>query len=386
VSQPGIADVLIGEAEPMHLVHADIECAARSDAKVLITGETGVGKDVAARLIHQRSARASKPLVTINCAGVPDSLLESELFGHVRGSFTGAFRDKVGLLESAPNGTVFLDEVGEMTPRMQMVLLRFLETGELQRIGATRAHTRVNIRLITATNRDLHAHIATGAFREDLYYRLNVIRLLIPPLRERRSDIPLLVQHFFNLYTRQHGVPRTQVTPAAMDVLVAHGWPGNVRELKNVIERVTVRAVGRPIVPADLPADVFMGTAMPAAIRVDTATMAESVVDGLCARMFQDRESFWTAVYPQFVSRDLTRDDLRKVVQIGLERTSGNYRLLVQLFNMPVSDYRRFLAFLRKHSCHLPFQQFRQASAHTLRGPMPSHMDHMAGATEIAAG
>ncbi|MEO8076932.1 MAG: sigma-54 dependent transcriptional regulator [Acidobacteriota bacterium] len=385
MSQSGIADVLIGEAEPMHLVRADIECAARSDAKVLITGETGVGKDVAARLIHQRSARSTKPMVTINCAGVPDSLLESELFGHVRGSFTGAFRDKVGLLESAPNGTVFLDEVGEMTPRMQMVLLRFLETGELQRVGATRAHTRVNIRLITATNRDLHAQIATGAFREDLYYRLNVIRLLIPPLRDRRSDIPLLVQHFFNLYSRQHGVPRTQVTPAAMDVLVAHAWPGNVRELKNVIERVTVRAVGRPIVPADLPADVFAGTASAAAIRVDTAVRAESVVDALCARLFQG-ESFWTAVYPQFVSRDLTRDDLRKVVQVGLERTSGNYRLLVQLFNMPVTDYRRFLAFLRKHSCHLPFQQFRQASAHTLRGPVPTDIDRLAGVSEIAAG
>ena len=146
---------LVGRSDAIRTIEADIECAARSDAKVLITGETGVGKEVVARLIHQRSLRASGPLVTVNCAGLPDSLLESELFGHVRGSFTGAYRDKPGLLEMAPNGTVFLDEVGEMSMRMQVVLLRFLETGEIQRIGADRSHTRVNVRLVTATNRDL---------------------------------------------------------------------------------------------------------------------------------------------------------------------------------------------------------------------------------------
>src|SRR5204863_206414 len=160
--------------------------------------------------------RSSAPLVTVNCAGLPDSLLESELFGHVRGSFTGAYRDKPGLLEMAPNGTVFLDEVGEMSMRMQVVLLRFLETGEIQRIGANRAHTRVNVRLITATNRELQSHIATGAFREDLYFRLNVIRLCVPPLRERRSDIPILIDHFLDAYAGQHGMPRPQLSNAAM--------------------------------------------------------------------------------------------------------------------------------------------------------------------------
>src|SRR5574339_724550 len=163
--------MLLGESPVIDALHADIQSAARSDAKVLITGETGVGKEVVARLIHQRSARVSAPLVTLNCAVLPDSLLESELFGHARGSFTGAYRDKPGLLESAPNGTVFLDEVGEMSTRMQVVLLRFLESGEIQRIGADRSHTRVNVRLITATNRDLQAQINAGAFREDLYFR-----------------------------------------------------------------------------------------------------------------------------------------------------------------------------------------------------------------------
>jgi transcriptional regulator with GAF, ATPase, and Fis domain len=181
---------LIGRSAAVQALEAEIDSAARSDAKVLITGETGVGKEVVSRLIHHRSARAAAGLVTLNCAGLPDSLLESELFGHVKGSFTGAYRDKPGLLEMAPNGTVFLDEVGEMSTRMQVVLLRFLESGEIQRVGADRSHTRVNVRLITATNRDLQAQINSGAFREDLYFRLNV-SIRIPPLRAA-EDVPLL--------------------------------------------------------------------------------------------------------------------------------------------------------------------------------------------------
>jgi len=182
---------LIGHSDAMQITRADIDCAARSDAKVLITGETGVGKEVVAHLIHHRSVRESAQLVAINCAGLPDSLLESELFGHERGSFTGAHRDKPGLLEMAANGTLFLDEVGEMSARMQTMLLRFLETGEIHRIGATRSHVRVNVRLITATNRDLQNHIASGAFREDLYFRLNgcaFLRFAIGRRTFRRSS------------------------------------------------------------------------------------------------------------------------------------------------------------------------------------------------------
>jgi transcriptional regulator with PAS, ATPase and Fis domain len=355
---------LIGQSEAMEILRSDIECAARTDAKVLITGETGVGKEVVSRLIHHRSGRASAPLVTLNCAGLPDSLLESELFGHARGSFTGAYRDKPGLLEMAPNGSVFLDEVGEMSMRMQVVLLRFLETGEIQRIGS-QSHTRVTVRLITATNRDLQGHIASGAFREDLYFRLNVIRLCIPPLRERRGDIPLLIEHFLDTYARQHHVPRPEVTPAAMDVLMAHRWPGNIRELKNVVERLILKASGQPIRPAALPADVFgPGPAAVAPLESSGSLAAHaSAVDSLAARILERGESFWTAVYPDFMSRDLTREVLRKLVQIGLERSNGNYRLLVQNFNMPPGDYKRFLSFLRKHNCHLPFQRFRVVHA-----------------------
>ena len=361
---------LIGRSEAIRAIEADIECAAKSDAKVLITGETGVGKEVVSRLIHQRSARALAPLVTLNCAGLPDSLLESELFGHTRGSFTGAYRDKPGLLEVAQSGTVFLDEVGEMTPRMQVVLLRFLETGEIQRIGSDRAHRRVDVRLITATNRELVSHIATGAFREDLYFRLNVIRIVIPPLRERAEDIPLLVSHFADAYSKQHRVPEPEFAPATLDVLGTYGWPGNIRELKNVIERVILRVDGQTVRPNDLPRELFASAPTPST----TVALAEttSVAQELADRMLKNGQSFWSAVYPMFMSRDLTRAHLRQVVQLGLESTNGNYRLLVQLFNMPTSDYKRFLGFLRKHDCHLPFQQFRTAPARLYRSPADS--------------
>ena len=198
---------LIGVSSAVRAINDEIDLAARSDAKVLITGETGVGKEVIATLIHQRSARRLARLVTLNCAGVPDSLLESELFGHVRGSFTGAYRDKPGILETADNGTVLLDEVGEMSLRMQAALLRFLETGELQRVGADRAHARVNVRVLAATNRDFAAHIASGAFRQDLFYRLNVISLHMLPLRDRREDIPHLLEHFLDGAARSTAWP-----------------------------------------------------------------------------------------------------------------------------------------------------------------------------------
>jgi len=351
---------LVGKSDAIRAIEADVDCAARSDAKVLITGETGVGKEVVARLIHHRSNRASASLVTLNCAGLPDSLLESELFGHVRGSFTGAYRDKPGLLETAPNGTVFLDEVGEMSTRMQVVLLRFLESGEIQRIGADRSHTRVNVRLITATNRDLAASITSGAFREDLYFRLNVIRLSIPPLRERVEDIPLLVSHFLGSFSQTHKMTTPEVSPDAMEALVAYRWPGNIRELKNVVERVLLKTGGQVIRSRDLPTDLAKAAATVAGPAGGGASRP-SQADELAALMLKQGESFWSSVYPLFMARDLTRADLRKIVQIGLENTSGNYRLLVQLFNMPADDYKRFLSFLRKHDCHLPFQRFRAA-------------------------
>ncbi len=367
---------LVGRSEAIRALQAEVECAAPSDAKILITGETGVGKELVARLVHKRSTRAHAPMVTLNCAGLPDSLLESELFGHVRGSFTGAYRDKPGLLETARNGTVFLDEVGEMSPRMQVVLLRFLESGEIQRVGADRSHTRVDVRLITATNRDLEKEVAKGTFREDLFFRLNVIRLQIPPLRERAEDIPLLIDHYLRTYSVLHRVPEPEITPDAMDILIAHRWPGNIRQLKNVVERIVLKAGGAPVHAANLPPDVAgniaqaktapagaVSAAAPAGAVESKRTQADDLIDAL----LKQRESFWSAVYPLFMARDLTRKELRRVVEAGLERTNGNYRLMVELFNMPAEDYKRFLSFLRKHDCLLPFQRFRTVAATRLR-------------------
>src|SRR5947208_12124604 len=184
---------LTGRSAPMNDLRLEIGRIARSDAKVLLTGESGVGKELVARAIHTTSPRANRPFVPVNCAGLPETLLESELFGHVRGSFTGAYRDKPGKLELADTGTVFLDEIGEMTLRMQGLLLRFLETGELQKVGSDSSVRHVNVRVVAATNRDLRELIGLGQFREDLFYRLNVIHLVVPPLRDRKGDIPAMI-------------------------------------------------------------------------------------------------------------------------------------------------------------------------------------------------
>ena len=248
-----ISNKLVGASSALREIERDIEAVAHSDAKVLITGESGVGKDIVARRIHERGWRQQGPFVTINCAGVPDSLLESELFGHVRGSFTGAYRDKRGWLEQARGGTIFLDEIGEMTPRMQSLLLRFLENGEIQPLGSDRIRTASNVRVITATNRNLVECVAQQHFREDLYYRVNVIHMMIPPLRERPDDIAPLIAHFLEGFSAEYHVPRPSLAEETMAMLAAYTWPGNVRELRNLIERLVVRNRGGLISVADLP-------------------------------------------------------------------------------------------------------------------------------------
>ena len=194
---------MIGTSPVITELKAEIDRVARSDAKVLITGESGSGKEVVARAINAASPRANQPFVPVNCAGIPETLLESELFGHVKGSFTGAYRDKPGKLEMSDNGTIFLDEIGEMTLRMQGLLLRFLETGEIQKVGAERVAKVTNVRVLTATNRNLRDLITQGQFREDLFYRINVIHIVVPPLRERREDIPQLIDHFLHRFTNR---------------------------------------------------------------------------------------------------------------------------------------------------------------------------------------
>ena len=357
-SQPR-GSTLIGRSQALKVVQQEVEYAARSDAKVLITGASGVGKEVVAHLIHQRSRRRHAPMLTINCAAMPDTLLESELFGHARGSFTDAYRDKRGLFEAANSGTVFMDEVGEMSLRMQALLLRFLETGEVQRVGDERNRVNANVRVVAATNRRLPERIAAGEFREDLYYRLNVIHITIPPLRERKDDVTPLLDHFLRLFAMEHGVPLPQCSPDAVAALEAYDWPGNVRELRNIAERLTCRCPGGIIHADDLPLEVRTGSAVveSAPARVASPAPAQALLD----RILLKGESFWDVAYEPFMARDLTREDVRHLVRVGLEQTRGNYKALVQLFNMDPQDYKRFLNFLRKYGCHMPFQRFRMA-------------------------
>jgi transcriptional regulator with PAS, ATPase and Fis domain len=345
----------------------EIDRIARSSAKVLITGESGVGKELVAREVHARSLRAQRTFVPVNCAGLPETLLESELFGHVKGSFTGAYRDKAGKLELAHEGTILLDEVGEMTLRMQGLLLRFLETGELQKVGTERSATTVNVRVIAATNADLPKRIAEGQFREDLYYRLNVINLTVPPLRARKQDIPQMVEHFLQQFARP-STPVRAISPEAMAALTEYPWPGNVRQLENVIERMVVVGHREVIELADLPAE-FRTVRQPEARTVPSASRHD-VTDELYTRLTKDGESFWTTVYPLYMQRDITRTDVREVVRKGLEEARGSYKIVVRLFNMDQGDYKKFLNFLRKHQCQLPFKTYRDIDPATLSAPL----------------
>jgi DNA-binding NtrC family response regulator len=226
--------------------------AARSSSTVLIRGETGTGKELLARAIHFNSSRSKNPLVTINCGAIPKDLLESELFGHRRGAFTGAVADKKGKIELADGGTLFLDEIGEMSPDLQVKLLRLIQEGEIESVGSV-SKAKVDVRVIAATHRDLQAMIEDGTFREDLYYRLAVIPLVIPPLRERADDIPDLVQHFFRKSQEKNNRPELALPPALLSYFVRYRWPGNIRELENVLERIVVLARGTSITIEDLP-------------------------------------------------------------------------------------------------------------------------------------
>jgi transcriptional regulator with PAS, ATPase and Fis domain len=357
-----LAPVLIGDSASMAALRADVAIAARSSAKVLVTGETGTGKEVVSRLIHASGPSKAEPFVTINCAGVPDTLLESEFFGHVRGSFTGAFRDNPGLLRQASGGTVFLDEVGEMSLRMQALFLRFLETGEIQSVGGG-VSTRINVRVVTATNRNLIEAVEAQQFREDLYYRLNVLHLHIPPLRERASDIVALLANFSRVLTEQHERPPLLFSPAATDLLVRYAWPGNVRELRNVVERLVARVTAPVVEPIHLPREITAGVEVESRGASALALSDAKRVEALLDRLLVAGESFWTTVYPAFMSRDITRNDLRHIIAAGLEQTHGSYRLLTSLFNMVNDDYKRFLGFLNQHDCHVPFRPFRMARA-----------------------
>jgi len=246
---------IIGESEPMHGVYEVIEKVADTPSTVLITGESGTGKELIARALHENSSRKNKPFVSVNCAAIPPDLLESELFGYEKGAFTGAVTSKPGRFELADEGTLFLDEIAEIPVSMQVKLLRALQEQEFERVGGIKT-IRVDSRLITATNRDLKSSIADGEFREDLYYRLNVVHVHLPPLRDRPSDIPLLLEHFVRKFNAKLGRAVTGFEDAAMSQLLRYDWPGNIRELENVVERCMIFAEDGEVSVRHLPAEL----------------------------------------------------------------------------------------------------------------------------------
>jgi transcriptional regulator with GAF, ATPase, and Fis domain len=246
---------IIAKSQVMQNVFSFIKASAACETSIFIQGESGTGKELVAGAIHSIGERRTKPMITVNCSALPESLLESELFGHVKGAFTGAGRDRMGRFEQADQGTIFLDEIGEISPYIQLRLLRVLQEKEIERVGESRKR-KVDIRIITATNKDLKSRVDEGLFREDLYYRLKVFPIYLPPLRARREDIPLLVNHFIKRNNKISGGTVTGMTKAALTIFMEYDWPGNIRELANAVEHAFVLWSGRRIEPEDLPVEV----------------------------------------------------------------------------------------------------------------------------------
>ncbi len=290
---------LIGKSPAMQELFHQIEQVAASRGTVLISGESGTGKELVAKAIHYNSPRANGPFVVIDCAAIPETLQESELFGHARGAFTGAIVTKRGLFQEADGGTLFLDEVGELRPPTQATLLRVLQDGTFRRVGDTRT-LRVDVRVIAATNKDLAEAVRTCQFREDLFYRLKVVPIHLPPLRDRREDIPLLADHFFQRALAQARAGVRRITPEALDLLLRYPWPGNVRELENTIERALLFCEGEAIGPTHLPAEIRDHAET---IRVGLPS------DSLCLREALDQ---------------MTRDTERGLIRQALDRARGN--------------------------------------------------------------
>jgi two-component system, NtrC family, nitrogen regulation response regulator NtrX len=304
---------IVGESPAIQALRAQIQSAAPSHGRVLIRGESGTGKELIARAIHRQSLRAERPFVEVNCAAIPDELIESELFGHEKGSFTGATTKRRGKFELADGGTIFLDEVGDMSLKTQAKVLRVLQEQTFERVGGSETLT-VDVRVIAASNKNLEDEIRKGAFREDLFYRLNVIPFEVPPLRERSEDIPLLATYFLGVFSREYGKRQKGLTPEAMDLLVHYAWPGNVRELRNVVERMVIMVPQETIARDDLAASLRLRVhAEP-----DTAAASGEEMDGT---LREAREQFEKA----FIQRRLREahwNITRAAEHLGIERSN----------------------------------------------------------------
>lgn len=341
LSREEYSEGIIGKSPAMQEVYKRIGQVAAKDVSVLITGESGTGKELVARAIYHHSLRSAKPFLAINCAAIPETLLESELFGHEKGSFTGAVSKKLGKFEICDNGTIFLDEIGDMPITTQTKILRVLQEGELERVGGSDT-VRVNVRVIAATNRDLARQIEKGEFRADLFYRLNVVTLHLPPLRERREDIPLLVEYFLQRFQPSGAVSRVSISREAIEALKDAPWPGNVRELENVVKNALVTCKGSTILPGNLALGSKSLVAMPSGKPSTGSETApsdlslESRIDSMFETLLQRR---WSQ--PNMDMFDVIEKEL---IALALKKTEGNQLQAARLLGITRSTLRKRIA------------------------------------------
>jgi DNA-binding NtrC family response regulator len=338
---------IVGSSRSIRDLCAHIARISNNSATVLIQGETGTGKELVARAIHKLSSRSKGPFIPIDCGAISEGLLESELFGSKRGSFTGAIADRPGVFEAAHTGTLFLDEISNMNLAMQAKLLRVLQEKEIRRVGETR-NRLVDVRLVAASNANLKQLAAEGSFRQDLLFRLNVIAVSIPPLRSRREDIPMLASYFLKQLNSAHKAGKV-LGPKALDPLLTHHFPGNVRELQNCVERGYFTTSGKTIV----------------SIPIDSSAGEESVdeVRKWLADLADGRRNFWTEIHDRYKRRDISREKVVALIDLGLRTTRGSYKNLASLLHIQEREYRRLMDFLRRNNCLLDFRPYRKVAS-----------------------
>jgi len=339
---------IIGASKAIKNVYAQIQVAANNAATVLIEGESGTGKELVAKAIHAAGARAKGPFIAVDCGAIPEGLIEAELFGAKKGSYTGADTDRPGLFEAANRGTIFLDEISNTPMTLQVKMLRVIQEREVRRLGETKGRS-IDVRLIVASNDDLEALSEAGKFRKDLFYRLKVLHIKVPPLRSRADDIPMLAHSFLQKLNASNKT-RKYFAPDVVPLLSSQKFPGNVRELQNTIERAFFMAKGIMIteVPLNAPATLASGDSN------DVKNLFKDIADG--------REDFWSGVRNRYKRRDISREKIRALVDFGLRTTGGSYKDMVSQFRLKDSDYRRFMDFLRRNDCLLDFRPYRKAT------------------------
>jgi two-component system nitrogen regulation response regulator GlnG len=339
-TDPSDSDLLVGQCPAMQEVYRQIGRVTGQDVTVLILGESGTGKEVVARAIYQYSKRADRPFLAINCAAIPENLLESELFGHEKGSFTGADRKRIGKFEQCDGGTLFLDEIGDMTPLTQTKVLRVLQDQQFERVGGHEM-VRTNVRLIAATNRNLTEMMEQGTFRSDLFYRLNVYTIRLPPLRERDGDLPLLINHFLHRFSRELDKDVRSIAPEAMGLLLDYPWPGNLRELQSVLKHAVVEATGPLILPAFLPETVRQVDETLAATSLDLKSSSDGIDEELIRYIHERLRTGTESLYDDVIQR-VERTMLSEV----LVQVEGNVSRASTILGISRSTLRAKLALL----------------------------------------